>query len=146
MLSNVHSPISFTILCSTEQHESKCENESQSCVNLWCSDKANRFCDNITSSEVNAKDNNLNELTINSHAVCEADVSKKVKDIGKILINAAKETFGMHRNSHSSESNKATSRKPWFNNDCRTARTKYHFAKKCTIDIKHWKTKHILLK
>ena len=80
MLSDVHTPISFTISCSTEQHESKCENESQSCVKLWCSDKADRFCDNITPSEVNAIENNLNELTLNSHAVCEADISKIAKD------------------------------------------------------------------
>ena len=44
MLSDVHRPIS----CSTEQHKSKCENESQSYVKLWCSDKAD-------------------ELTLNSH-------------------------------------------------------------------------------
>ena len=36
----------------------------------------------------------------------------------------------MHRNPLSSEHNKTTSKKPWFNNDCRTARTKYHLAKK----------------
>ena len=51
MLSDVHRPTSFTISCSTEQHESKCENESQSCVKLWCSDKVDRFCDNVTQSE-----------------------------------------------------------------------------------------------
>ena len=50
--------------------------------------------------------------------------------VGTILINAARETFGMHRNPLSSEHNKTTSKKPWFNNDCRTARTKYHLAKK----------------
>ena len=36
----------------------------------------------------------------------------------------------MHRNPLSSEHNKTTSKKPWFNNDCRTARTKYHLHKK----------------
>ena len=76
----VHRPVSFTYSCSTEQHESKCENESQSCVKLWCSDKADRLSDNITPSEVNALENNLNELTHNSHAVCEADISKIAKN------------------------------------------------------------------
>ena len=50
----------------------------------------------------------MNELTLNSHTVCEADISKIAKDIGKTLTNAAKETFGMQKNSFSSEHNKTT--------------------------------------
>ena len=44
MLSDVHRPISFTISCSTEQHKSKYENESQLRVEL-CS------CDNVAVSD-----------------------------------------------------------------------------------------------
>ena len=36
----------------------------------------------------------------------------------------------MHRNCFSSEHNKTTSKKPRFNKDLRTARTKYHLARK----------------
>ena len=48
MLSDVHRPISFTISCSTEQHKSKYENESQLRVKL-CS------CDNVAVSNLKKK-------------------------------------------------------------------------------------------
>ena len=53
-----------------------------------------------------------------------------MNDIGKTLTNAAKETFGVQKNPFLIEhNNKKTSKKPWFDKDCRTARKKYHLAR-----------------
>mgnify|MGYP003685496793 CR=1 FL=1 len=121
--------------------------ESQPGVKLWCPDKAGQFCDNIILSDVKTIEHSLNELSCNIPTAREADLTKIAKDISNIFINAAQESFGLKKNLPPKH-NACNFNKPWFNKDCRTARKKYHLAKKkkYTIYIKRSKTKSIWYK
>ena len=69
----------------------------------------------------------MNELSTQTDRVSEADISKIANEISNIFSTAAMETFGLHKNTKLESSMR---NKQWFNKDCRTARKKFHLAKR----------------
>ena len=69
----------------------------------------------------------MNELSTQIDPVSEADISKIANEISNIFTTAARETFGVHKNTTLENS---MCNKEWFNKDCRTARKKFHLAKR----------------
>ena len=55
---------------------------------------------------------------------CKADISKVARDTCKVFINSTRKIFGVTKNIQVSEN------KPWFRRDCRSARKKFHSAKR----------------
>ena len=143
LFSDVHNPVSFSLSTnyipkcpdksgkyshnSDARTKNTCGNESKPSVKLWCPDKANQYCNNINLSSVNALESFLNELSTQTDRVSEADISKIANEISNIFSTAAMETFGLHKNTKLESSMR---NKQWFNKDCRTARKKFHLAKR----------------
>ena len=69
----------------------------------------------------------MNELSTQTDRVSEADISKIANEISNIFSTAAMETFGLHKNTKLESSMR---NKQWFNKECRTARKKFHLAKR----------------
>ena len=126
LLSDVHNPVTFCI--STVQHFPNCSNynhtgENQPSVKLWRTDKADDFRNGIDSQAVNNIETHLNELCTKSN-ICKEDVNKVATDICHVYMHSARQTFGVTKKVQKSKN------KPWFNGECRTARRKFHLAKR----------------
>lgn len=128
LFSDVHNPISFSFSICINDAKNNIPGKNQPSVKLWCADKADDFRNNIQMSAVCEIENELNVLSSCIDNICKDNISKIAKDICTVFVNTARETFGMSK--HVDNFSNEKSSKPWFNRVCRTARRKYHLAKR----------------
>ncbi|XP_062608016.1 uncharacterized protein LOC134269832, partial [Saccostrea cucullata] len=65
---------------------------------------------------------------MNNDDVSSTDINKVAKDICNIFTKSAKESFGIYSTGQYSKDKERN--KPWFNRECKTARRKFHLAKR----------------
>jgi hypothetical protein len=131
LFSDVHNPISFSILPASLREES-CEGivETQSCVKLWSLDQVNNFPRNVDVFKVKDIENELDILTNMAIGnVCKNTVKAILDKLCDVFLSTAKSTFGIRCQKNSVvHINKRD--KPWFNRECRAARKTFHLAKR----------------
>ncbi|XP_062583214.1 uncharacterized protein LOC134244980 [Saccostrea cucullata] len=132
LYSDVHNPVSFSILPALSTKH-RCEDivENQSRVKLWSQDQAKHFPENVDISKVKDIENELDILTSSTETsnISKDTLNEVTNKLCGIFLNTAKSTFGVSRN-FKKDNCENKRNKPWFNKECKTARKKYHLAKR----------------
>ena len=130
LYSDVHCPITFEICKNTVeiQQEHSSADATKSHLFVWDPEKCTAFENNIDNSKVHDVYSVIKELR-SQPSVDENDVNKVTDAICNILITSAGKTL-KKRNNSCKITSMNTSNKPWFNKSCRTARRKFHLAKR----------------
>ena len=119
LFSDAHCPVEFSI---KTIRSGKVDKISNNCTKIksWDETKKESFNLNIDQSKVQCI-----LAKLNSGILIEETINEVMTEMEKIFKDAALTTFGTYK--HKAPNNKTNKR--WFNNNCRTARQKYHLAR-----------------
>jgi hypothetical protein len=141
LYSDVHCPLTFSL--TRVLSNQKVINYQPDVVNdphikLWDRQKSDVFITNIDGHEIERLLEHVNNLSDNT-ACTENNINMATDMIEKIIIEAAKASFGVTKQFKTNVKSK-----PWFNHDCKTAKRKFHLAKRIHAKQKSERTKRDL--
>ena len=134
MLSDAHCPLLavFNCVANSDRDDSNYNTELQ-LIKKWDNEKSRLFVDNIDSERVDSLNRNLDKINDN---YCEKHIiNDSVETLCKIITDAAVSTFGTY-NPRGKKKNDSR-HKPWFKNECKIARKKYHRSKRTYMQNKN---------
>ena len=91
----------------------------------WQDDKKHIFLENLDQDKILLINSLLNETTP-EHPDARTSINNIVSLTGECLTESAKNTFGTFKHRSKNQTKKATIKKPWFDDKCKTARTHYN--------------------
>ena len=127
LFSDAHCPLDITISFHREEkinnNSSTEETGNTEKVNKWENEKSIEFSSNINLLKLNA----VNEILLNTtnEMIDKSFINNVVQDIGDLLTNAAKETFGtkiVYKRKDIAKPKINTKSKPWYNIECKNAK------------------------
>lgn len=132
LFSDVHSPLCLCLSTLNEDNPEITTNKSGSeFIGKWKHEKANEFVNNI---DIEKTSEILRSLLYSNEDIDRVDkttIDVIVDDICDVLLNAAKNTFGVHTYiKNDGMQNKKKLNKEWFSTECKHARKEYRKAKR----------------
>ena len=128
LLSDVHCAVSLHVNIFYEDKSASTNLPKQERVRLWDNEKRDTFLNNVDSSEIESLSNKLTELK-SKQQICQADMDQFVRSMNDFHVDTARLSFGtVHLKQNKHVSHKGPN---WFNDKCKTARRKFHLAKRC---------------
>ena len=142
LLSDAHCPVSLTLnpINTCEKRDGSSEHrKNEPNVRLWNPDKKDSFGQNLNYGEILKISSYLDVMT-SGYNVSTESVNNIINQIEKLFLTASESSFGYTPpKKKSTETNKITHTKPWFNRKCHEARNLYHNTRKL---YNKYKTQH----
>ena len=126
LYSDAHAPIEFSLRRMLPSNNKEYTSIAENKIKPLDESKSSNFVQDIDRSKIEE----LNENLLNTDNFNRDEINDIMSRIGSIFTSSAEKSSGRYRaRVNTSYRNEKKNRK-WFNNDCRTARRKYHTSRK----------------
>ena len=132
LFSDVHSPLCLCLSAKGDISPEIITNKNGSdFIGKWKHEKANEYVNNIDVEKTSEILRSLLYCIEDIEGVDKTNIDVIVDDICDVLLNAAKNTFGVHTyNTNDGMRHKKELNKEWFSTDCKHARKEYRKSKR----------------